>query len=81
MPAGESKEYIYPNQRPATGWYHDHSLHITLENAYHGLAGFMLMSDQLKHGGCGAPYNLEVQAKGQLLYHWLQHQIETLPEC
>jgi hypothetical protein len=58
-----------------------HLLHITLENAYHGLAGFMLMSDQLKHGGCGAPYNLEVQAKGQLLYHWLQHQIETLPEC
>lgn len=40
--------------------YHDHALHITLDNAYHGLSGFYLMSDKLRHGGCGEPYNLEV---------------------
>jgi FtsP/CotA-like multicopper oxidase with cupredoxin domain len=65
--SGEAKEYIYPNQRPATGWYHDHALHITLDNAYHGLAGFVLMTDKLKDGGCGAPYNLEVQAHSNSL--------------
>lgn len=60
LSSGEAKEYIYPNQRPATGWYHDHALHITLDNAYHGLSGFLLMTDKLKDGGCGAPFNLEV---------------------
>jgi len=61
LAAGETKEYIYPNQRPTTGWYHDHALHITLDNAYHGLAGFYLMSSKLKHGSCGEPFNLEVR--------------------
>jgi hypothetical protein len=36
---GETKDYIYPNNRPTTGWYHDHALHITADNAYYGLAG------------------------------------------
>jgi FtsP/CotA-like multicopper oxidase with cupredoxin domain len=58
---GETKEYIYPNQRASTSWYHDHALHITLENAYHGLAGMYIMSDKIKNGGCGEPYNLEVR--------------------
>lgn len=44
--------------------YHDHALHITLDNAYHGLAGMYVMSDKVKHGGCGAPYNLEVRPLG-----------------
>lgn len=60
-PAGETKDYIYPNNRAATEWYHDHALHITLENAYHGLAGMYVSSDKIKDGACGEPYNLEVR--------------------
>jgi hypothetical protein len=30
---GETKDYVYPNNRPTTGWYHDHALHITADNA------------------------------------------------
>jgi FtsP/CotA-like multicopper oxidase with cupredoxin domain len=56
---GESKDYIYPNNRPATAWYHDHALHITADNAYLGLAGLYLISSKKKHGGCGEPWNLE----------------------
>ncbi len=26
---GESKDYYYPNNRPALEWYHDHVLEIT----------------------------------------------------
>ena len=44
--------------------YHDHALHITLDNAYHGLAGMFVMSDKIKNGGCGEPYNLEVRGLG-----------------
>lgn len=50
---GESKNYVYPNNRPTTGWYHDHALHITADNAYYGLAGLYLITDK-----CNAPWNL-----------------------
>jgi hypothetical protein len=43
--------------------YHDHALHITLDNAYHGLAGFFSMSDHRRIGGCGEPYNLDVSSR------------------
>jgi hypothetical protein len=33
---GESKDYVYPNNRPSTEWYHDHQLDITGENAHAG---------------------------------------------
>jgi FtsP/CotA-like multicopper oxidase with cupredoxin domain len=56
---GEVKDYVYPNNRPNTGWYHDHALHITADNAYYGLAGLYVISNKLKHGGCGEPWNLE----------------------
>jgi spore coat protein A, manganese oxidase len=38
----------YPNneyQRPATLWYHDHSVHITSLHIYRGLAGFYILQD------------------------------------
>lgn len=39
--------YFYPNcQRPATLWYHDHTLGITRLNVYAGLAGFYLLRDE-----------------------------------
>jgi FtsP/CotA-like multicopper oxidase with cupredoxin domain len=56
---GEVKDYVYPNNRPTTGWYHDHALHITADNAYFGLAGLYIKSAKLKDGGCGEPWNLE----------------------
>lgn len=56
---GEVKDYVYPNNRPNTGWYHDHALHITADNAYFGLAGMYIVSNKVKDGGCGEPWNLE----------------------
>jgi hypothetical protein len=56
---GEVKDYVYPNNRAGTGWYHDHALHITADNAYYGLAGLKITSAKVKDGGCGEPWNLE----------------------
>ena len=45
---GQAAEHLYPNntyQRPATLWYHDHSVHITSQHIYRGLAGFYLLRD------------------------------------
>ena len=56
---GEVKDYIYPNNRANTGWYHDHALHITADNAYFGLTGLYISSAKVKDGGCGEPWNLE----------------------
>lgn len=56
---GEVKDYVFPNNSPRTGWYHDHALHITSFNTYYGLAGMYLVSSKLKDGGCGEPWNLE----------------------
>ena len=55
----EVKDYVYPNNRPNTGWYHDHALHITADNAYLGLAGLYIISAKTKDDGCGEPWNLE----------------------
>ena len=39
--------FEYPNdQRTMTIWYHDHSLGITRNNVYAGLAGFWLIHDE-----------------------------------
>ena len=37
---GETKDYFYPNNRPTSGWYHDHALHVTADNAYLGKISF-----------------------------------------
>ena len=34
---GETKDYVLPNNRHATQYYHDHALGITSENAYNGV--------------------------------------------
>jgi FtsP/CotA-like multicopper oxidase with cupredoxin domain len=60
---GESKNYVYPNNRPTTGWYHDHALHITAENANNGLAGLYLITDK-----CNAPWNIaDIEEKHMIL--------------
>lgn len=45
-PAGNSVEYTYPNDQPAsTLWFHDHALGVTRLNVYAGLAAFYLLRD------------------------------------
>lgn len=46
---GEVFTHIYPNneyQRPATLWYHDHSVHVTSLHIFRGLAAYYLLSDE-----------------------------------
>lgn len=63
----EIKDYVYPNNRPNTGWYHDHALHITADNAYFGLAGLYLVSSKPSHGGCGEPWGLENMEEREMI--------------
>jgi FtsP/CotA-like multicopper oxidase with cupredoxin domain len=45
---GESLIHFYPNneyQRPATLWYHDHSVHITSPHLFRGLSAFYILQD------------------------------------
>lgn len=56
---GETKDYVYPNFRSGTGWYHDHALHVTAHNAYYGLAGMYFINSNKALGGCGSPWNLD----------------------
>lgn len=42
---GQYKDYIYPNNRPATIWYHDHGVHRTALNAYMGLVAGYIVDD------------------------------------
>ncbi len=43
---GASKTYDYPNnQRAATYWYHDHTMDLTGDHVYRGLAAFYIIKD------------------------------------
>jgi FtsP/CotA-like multicopper oxidase with cupredoxin domain len=43
---GQYKDYIYENlQHARTLWYHDHGVHHTAENVYHGLLAMYWLSD------------------------------------
>lgn len=48
IPPGYYKDYIYPNNRAATLWYHDHALHRTARNVYQGLAAGYIVQDSLE---------------------------------
>jgi len=56
--SGQSRDYFYPNVTDAgllqnehsTNWYHDHTIDITAENVYRGLAGFYLYRFSLDTG-------------------------------
>jgi spore coat protein A, manganese oxidase len=53
MLPGESKTYVYENnRRAATLWYHDHAMHHTARNNYQGLAGFYLIEDEIEAALC-----------------------------
>ena len=45
---GAYKDYIYPNSRAATFWYHDHTMHTTGANIYKGLSAFYLVEDDVE---------------------------------
>ena len=46
--SGGSQDYVFLNPpEDSTLWYHDHSIDITAENVYRGLAGFYLIFDEL----------------------------------
>lgn len=48
IPPEYYKNYIYPNNRAATLWYHDHALHETSRHVYMGLAGMYIVEDDLE---------------------------------
>ncbi|MBD2124784.1 multicopper oxidase family protein [Trichocoleus sp. FACHB-262] len=50
IPPGYYKDYIYPNNRAATLWYHDHAIHRTARNVYQGLAATYIVQDDLELG-------------------------------
>lgn len=43
IPPQHYKDYYYPNDRPATFWYHDHAIEHTARNVYMGLAGMYIV--------------------------------------
>jgi spore coat protein A, manganese oxidase len=48
IPPNYYKDYIYPNDRAATLWYHDHAVHQTSRHVYMGLAGMYCVQDDLE---------------------------------
>ncbi|NER79996.1 MAG: multicopper oxidase domain-containing protein [Leptolyngbya sp. SIO1D8] len=48
IPPNYFKDYIYPNDRAATIWYHDHTIDKTSRNVYRGLAGMYIVEDQIE---------------------------------
>ncbi|WP_071783225.1 multicopper oxidase family protein [Rubidibacter lacunae] len=48
IPTGYFKDYIYPNDRAATIWYHDHAIDKTSRNVYMGLAGMYIVEDEFE---------------------------------
>lgn len=47
---GYYKDYIYPNNRASTLWYHDHALGKTSQHVYKGLAGMYIVEDDFELG-------------------------------
>ncbi|HEY9780369.1 MAG TPA: multicopper oxidase domain-containing protein [Leptolyngbyaceae cyanobacterium] len=47
---GYYKDYVYPNNRAASLWYHDHAIHRTARNVYMGLAGMYIVQDDIELG-------------------------------
>ena len=68
-PAG-SAVFEYPNtQRAMTIWYHDHTLGITRNNVYAGLAGFWLIHDEIEASlNLPGPYPQAGDAAGTAYY-------------
>ncbi|MDJ0737840.1 MAG: multicopper oxidase family protein [Nostocaceae cyanobacterium] len=48
VPPEYFKDYIYPNDRAATLWYHDHVQDLTSHNVYMGMAGMYIVEDKFE---------------------------------
>jgi FtsP/CotA-like multicopper oxidase with cupredoxin domain len=46
IPPQYYKDYVYPNNRAASIWYHDHAVMNTARNVYMGLAGWYIIQDE-----------------------------------
>ncbi|MEV4316138.1 multicopper oxidase family protein [Actinocrispum sp. NPDC049592] len=76
-----SRIYEYPlRQRPATLWYHDHTMGSTAPNNYRGLMGFHLIEDDenlpVPRGDRDIPLMItdrSFAADGELLYPGMSH--------
>ena len=84
---GQYKDYHYPNiQTARTLWYHDHGVHHTAENAYHGLAAQYHIHDPqeqalpIPHGDYDVPLIIGGRAvqQGRLA---AVHDSTTSPAC
>ena len=74
---GHQKTYLYPNDRAATLWYHDHAMDQTGRNIFMGLAGMYIVESEeetnlhLPRGEYDVPLILQdrlFSADGSLLY-------------
>ena len=75
---GKEKTYVYPNDRAATLWYHDHSMDHTGRNIFMGLAGMYIVEGEqernlpLPRDEYDVPLILQdrlFSSDGALLYH------------
>ena len=48
VPPGYYKDYIYPNDRLGTLWYHDHVMDLTWRNVYMGMLGMYIVEDEFE---------------------------------
>ena len=48
IPPNYYKDYIYPNDRFGTLWYHDHVMDLTWRNVYMGMLGMYIVEDDLE---------------------------------
>jgi spore coat protein A, manganese oxidase len=88
-PSRGSKDYVYPlEQRAATLWYHDHRMDFTGPQVYRGLAGFLIVRDEvedalpLPKGPKDVPLMLADRAfgaDGSLLYPSLDPSLRDRP--
>jgi spore coat protein A, manganese oxidase len=46
IPPNYYKDYVYPNDRASTLWYHDHTMDYTWRNVYMGLVGMYIVENE-----------------------------------
>ena len=80
IPPDYFKTYIYPNNRSATFWYHDHQVGRTMRNVGMGLAGMWILQDDtdlelnLPQGKYDAPLIFQTPP-----FTWIQAQPPKTP--
>ena len=61
---GYYKDYVYPNNRAATIWYHDHAVHQTATNVNLGLAGMYIVYDEAVDNTLNLPKGPDLMGPG-----------------